>query len=53
MKASLRRLVCERAGHGCEYCGLPQALVAPLAFHIEHIVPKKHDGSDAAANLAL
>jgi HNH endonuclease len=53
MKASLRRLVRERAGRCCEYCRLPQALVAPLAFHVEHIVLKKHDGGDEDGNLSL
>lgn len=53
MKKSRRQLVRERAGHRCEYCHLPQALVAPLAFHVEHVIPKKHDGSDAVGNIAL
>jgi hypothetical protein len=53
MKRSRRQLVRERAGHRCEYCRLPQVLVSPLAFHVEHIVPKKHDGTDQVENLAL
>jgi 5-methylcytosine-specific restriction endonuclease McrA len=53
MKAALRRLVRTRAAHCCEYCRLPEGLVPGLAFHIEHVVPKKHDGPDQADNLAL
>lgn len=53
MTPSLRRLVNERAEHCCECCGLPQAQVPALAFHVEHIIPRKHDGADTADNLAL
>ncbi len=35
-----------------EYCQLHQDL-EPLPFHIEHIIPKQHDGKDASDNLAL
>ena len=52
MDARLRQLVRERARHCCEYCGLAQAQ-EPLRFHIEHIVPRQHEGSDTAENLAL
>ena len=41
----------ERAGHRCEYCRIHEA-DDPFAFHLEHIVPKKHGGSDDASNLA-
>jgi len=48
-----RARVRERAGNRCEYCGLHQD-DSPLALlHIEHIIPKKHGGSDALSNLAL
>jgi hypothetical protein len=48
-----RNLVRQRAGNRCEYCGLPQAQ-SPLArLHVEHILPKKHGGTDAPDNLAL
>ncbi len=53
MKPSRRGLVRQRAEYRCEYCRLPQALVSPLCFHVEHIVPKKHDGGDEVENLAL
>lgn len=53
MDESTRRLVRERAGHCCEYCGLPQQY-SPLArLQIEHIIPKKHGGRDHPENLAL
>ena len=52
MDARLRQLVRERARHCCEYCGLTQAQ-EPLRFHVEHIVPRQHEGSDTAENLAL
>jgi 5-methylcytosine-specific restriction endonuclease McrA len=53
MDTSTRVLVRERAGNRCEYCQLHQA-DSPLAvLHIEHIIPKKHGGSDDLDNLAL
>ena len=41
-----------RAANRCEYCHLPQQLSA-LKFHIEHIVPRQHGGTDQTENLAL
>jgi 5-methylcytosine-specific restriction endonuclease McrA len=53
MDATLRKLVRQRAENRCEYCGLHQRQ-SPLAIlHIEHIIPKKHGGTDDSANLAL
>lgn len=53
MDAATRRLVRERAGNRCEYCGLHQD-ESPLAvLHLEHIRPRKHGGSDEPDNLAL
>ncbi|MCY2990266.1 MAG: HNH endonuclease signature motif containing protein [Planctomycetota bacterium] len=52
MKASLRSLVRNRAEHRCEYCQLPEAALPAIAFHVEHIVPRKHGGTDATDNLA-
>ena len=52
MDSSVAELVRQRAGHRCEYCRLPQHASA-LRFHLEHILPKQHGGSDDAANLAL
>ena len=53
MKPSLQNRVRDRAEHRCEYCGLPQAAVPAIAFHVEHILPTKHGGTDAPNNLAL
>ena len=53
MDAATRRHVRERAGDQCEYCGLHQDQ-SPLALlHVEHVIPKKHGGTDEPANLAL
>jgi hypothetical protein len=50
---STKTQVRERAGNRCEYCQLHQS-DSPLAvLHIEHILPKKHGGSDEMDNLAL
>jgi hypothetical protein len=53
MDAATRSLVRQRAGNRCEYCGRRQE-ESPLAtLHVEHIVPRKHGGSDDPENLAL
>lgn len=53
METGLRRSVRDRAGNRCEYCGLRQEH-APLALYtIDHIIPKKHGGSDDLLNLAF
>jgi len=52
MDAAVRQLVCARAAERCEYCRLPQAAVPLVTFHVEHIIPRQHDGSDEPANLA-
>jgi 5-methylcytosine-specific restriction endonuclease McrA len=51
--ATTRRLVRERAGHRCEYCGLAQAQQPFAAFHIDHIIAQQHGGTDDPENLAL
>ena len=51
--AATRRLVRERAGYRCEYCGLWQTQQPFPAFHIDHIIALQHGGTDDAANLAL
>lgn len=48
----VRDLVRRRANDRCEYCRLRQEH-SRLTHHIEHIVAKQHDGSDAVDNLAL
>jgi hypothetical protein len=49
---SAREWISERAWHRCEYCRTPQEF-SELRFHIEHIFPRQHGGSDSAENLAL
>lgn len=53
MDTALRNFVRQRAGNRCEYCGILQEHVLFARFHIEHIIPKKHDGDDDPSNLAL
>lgn len=53
MNAGLRALVRQRAGDQCEYCCLRQEHLPVFRFHIDHIRPKKHGGSDDPTNLAL
>lgn len=52
MDAKTRQLVRDRAKHCCEYCGRTQAS-STFPLQIEHVIPKKHGGSDAEWNLAL
>jgi 5-methylcytosine-specific restriction endonuclease McrA len=52
MEANSRRLVRERAGHRCEYCGLAERDVY-IPHHIDHIRPKQHGGDDSPGNLSL
>ena len=53
MKAATKDLVRQRAGQRCEYCQLRQQDSPLAALQIEHIIPKKHGGSDEVDNLAL
>lgn len=53
MDAAMRRLVRQRAGECCEYCGLAQEHSPLATLHVEHILPKKHGGTDGSDNLAL
>jgi 5-methylcytosine-specific restriction endonuclease McrA len=52
ISAALRRLVIQRAGDRCEYCGLSQ-LGQVATFHIDHITPVAANGATVAENLAL
>lgn len=53
MNEAQRALVRERAGNRCEYCRLHQR-DSPLAvLQVEHIIPRKHGGSEDLENLAL
>ena len=51
--AASRKLIRERANYACEYCQLEESHVPFIAFHIEHVIPRKHGGGDSQDNLAL
>ncbi len=51
MDARTRNLIRERAGHCCEYCGVPDDAYE-LPFHVEHIVANVHQLNDDVNNLA-
>ena len=53
MDAALRRQVRQRAHDRCEYCLTRQEDDPLFPFHIEHIRPRQHEGSDDLQNLAL
>jgi hypothetical protein len=52
MDAKLRLAVQARAEHCCEYCRVLREF-SELPFHVEHIIPRQHGGTDAEDNLAL
>jgi hypothetical protein len=52
MDRAVRSLVRDRAGDRCEYCGMRQNFTPFAVFHVEHIIPKHHGGSDDPSNLA-
>lgn len=51
LSSELREQVAERAGKRCEYC-LMKEEDSFLPFHVDHIISRKHGGSDELANLA-
>jgi hypothetical protein len=53
MDDAKRNAVRQRAGNRCGYCGLHQDDSPLASLHVEHIRPKKHDGTDDLDNLAL
>lgn len=53
MNESIREIVRSRALDRCEYCQLRQEDSPLAALHVEHVIPKKHDGSSNIDNLAL
>jgi len=53
MEVSLRAFVRERTENRCEYCRLRQDDSPFARFHIEHIIPRQHGGTDSSDNLAL
>lgn len=48
--ASTRRLVAERANYACEYC-LAEDVGSFIGFEVDHIISRKHRGSNDATNL--
>ncbi len=52
MTARQRGAVRRRAGGRCEYCHLPDLVMQPEDFHVEHIIAKKHGGRGGMENLA-
>jgi hypothetical protein len=52
MKASIRALVRSRARRRCEYCRLHEDDLPAFPFHVEHILPIKHGGTDDPKTLA-
>ena len=52
MDAAVREFVQERARQRCEYCHLPQEF-SELRFHVEHVIPRQHGGTNDPENLAL
>lgn len=42
-----------RAQYCCEYCRVQDRALPVSGFHVEHIIPKQHHGSDDLSNLAL
>jgi hypothetical protein len=53
MADARRHMVRERAGHRSEYCGIRQVDMPFVTFHVDHIIPRQHGGTDDPANLAL
>jgi hypothetical protein len=51
VSATVRRRVAKRAHFGCEYC-LAQDYNSFIGFEIDHIISRKHDGSNDEDNLA-
>ncbi|MBC7810584.1 MAG: HNH endonuclease [Burkholderiales bacterium] len=50
--AELRRQVITRAGNCCEYCLLSQEDNF-FTYHVDHVIPEKHEGETSIDNLAL
>jgi len=52
ISVSLRTKVGKRAGFRCEYCQIPEFILA-TSFHVDHIQSIKHGGNDHFDNLAF
>ena len=53
MDDALRAFVRKRAGFRCEYCQLREEDYEFQRFHVEHIIPRQHDGTDDPNNLCF
>ncbi|HUY87556.1 MAG TPA: HNH endonuclease signature motif containing protein [Pirellulales bacterium] len=53
MDAQTRAAVRKRAADRCEYCQRRQIDSPIVPLQIEHVIPRKHGGSDDLENLAL
>lgn len=53
MTRAVQELVQQRAGNRCEYCQLHQDDSPLASLHIEHIIARKHGGTDEPENLCL
>lgn len=51
MASSVRKSVRDRAQNRCEYCHIGQDDVPHFPFHVEHIIARKHFGSNRLSNL--
>jgi hypothetical protein len=51
MGDALHAFVRERAGYRCEYCRLREEDQVLQPFHVEHVIPRRHDGTDDPDNL--
>jgi hypothetical protein len=52
MDSAIRQMVRSRAAERCEYCRLAQTAAPVVSFHLEHVVPRQHGGSNDGDNLA-
>jgi len=53
MDAQTRATVRHQAGNCCEYCQRRQVDSPLIPLQIEHVIARKHGGSDSLGNLAL
>lgn len=53
VSADTRALVWRRAQGHCEYCRVHQNDFDYFTFHVEHIIPRQHGGTDDSNNLCL
>ena len=52
-ESEVKAFVRARAGGRCEYCHIRSVSLPHLVFHVEHVVPRQHLGTDELMNLAL